>query len=54
MLRNDVENLVASETVPASLVGRRPTFRDALVGTAVVDAVNASLAQDGAWQSVAT
>jgi hypothetical protein len=31
------------------LEGRRPTFTDALISTAVVDAVKTSLRSDGAW-----
>lgn len=51
---DDAEALVEGTITPEGFEGRRPTFRDALPGTAVVEAVNASLARDGAWQPVDT
>jgi predicted dehydrogenase len=45
----DAADVCAKRVAPAALEGRRPTFRDALVSTAVVEAVHLSLARDGAW-----
>lgn len=45
----DAADVLAGRVVAAALEGRRPTFREALVSTAVVEAVHASLAAGGAW-----
>jgi predicted dehydrogenase len=45
----DAADVLAGRIAPAGLEGRRPTFAAALVSTAVVEAVHASLAHDGAW-----
>jgi D-galacturonate reductase len=45
----DVRDLHDGRTAPADLEPVRPTLRQALVSTAVVDAVNRSLAAAGAW-----
>ena len=45
----DAESVAAGTQDPADLEGRRPTFKAALVSTAVVEAVNRSLAAGGAW-----
>ena len=45
----DVRKLHDGECTPADLEPHRPTLRQALVSTAVVDAVNQSLRDDGAW-----
>ena len=44
----DAADVLARRVAPGALEGRRPTFRDALVSTAVVEAVHLSLAR-GAW-----
>ena len=48
----DVADVAAGRVAPAALDAVRPTFRQALVSTAVVEAANASLAKGGAWQDV--
>ncbi|HSC70238.1 MAG TPA: Gfo/Idh/MocA family oxidoreductase [Candidatus Methylomirabilis sp.] len=45
----DVRKLHDRECGPADLEPHRPTLRQALASTAVVDAVNQSLRTDGAW-----
>jgi D-galacturonate reductase len=45
----DAADVLAGRVSPQALEGRRPTFADALVSTAVVEAVHQSLARDGAW-----
>jgi predicted dehydrogenase len=45
----DAADVLAGRVAPAALEGRRPTFRDALVSTAVVEAVATSLGHHGAW-----
>jgi D-galacturonate reductase len=49
---NDVTDVGAGRVTPAALDALRPTFRQALVSTAVVEAANASLAAAGAWEDV--
>lgn len=46
----DVADLRSGARRPRDLEGLRPTFRSALASTAVVDAVNRSLARGGAWE----
>ena len=46
---DDVRRLHDKECAPGDLEPHRPTLRQALVSTAVVDAVNQSLCSDGAW-----
>lgn len=48
----DVADVAAGRVAPAALDALRPTFRQALVSTAVVEAVNASLVDAGAWRDV--
>jgi D-galacturonate reductase len=48
----DVADVAAGRVTPAALDAIRPTFRQALISTAVVEAANASLAGAGAWQDV--
>lgn len=48
----DVSAIVDGQCGPSSFEGRRPTFRDALVSTSVVDAVNRSLESAGEWVSI--
>lgn len=45
----DVRRLHDGECAPSDLEPHRPTLRQALVSTAVVDAVNQSLRTDGTW-----
>jgi hypothetical protein len=45
----DVRDLYDNRVTPADLEPVRPTLRQALASTAVVDAVNQSLAAGGAW-----
>jgi predicted dehydrogenase len=48
----DVQDLRDGRCTPGDLEAYRPTLRQALVSTAVVDGVNRSLAADGAWMPV--
>jgi predicted dehydrogenase len=48
----DVADVRAGRVAPADLESRRPSFRQALVSTAVVEAVNASLAADSSWRPI--
>ena len=48
----DAADIIAGRTTAAALDAARPTFRQALVSTAVVEAANASLADHGAWKDV--
>jgi predicted dehydrogenase len=48
----DVRNIKSGKISPNSLEKVRPTFRDALVSTAVVDAVNKSLLSDSSWREI--
>jgi predicted dehydrogenase len=48
----DVRNLHDGRCAPGDLEGHRPTLRQALASTAVVDGVNRSLAAEGAWASI--
>ena len=48
----DVQDLRDGRCTPGDLEAYRPTLRQALVSTAVVDGVNRSLAADGAWVPV--
>jgi predicted dehydrogenase len=48
----DARDLHDGLVVPADLEPVRPTLRQALASTAVVDAVNQSLARDGAWVAI--
>jgi hypothetical protein len=47
----DARDIAAGRTTPAALEGRRPTFRDTLVSTAVVEAARLALAHEGTWVS---
>lgn len=48
----DAAALKIGKLKPMDLEGRRPTFRDALVPTAVIEAANRSLAADSKWVNV--
>jgi len=48
----DVQNLHDGRCALGDLEAHRPTLRQALVSTAVVDGVNRSLAADGVWASI--
>lgn len=48
----DVRDIRAGRVRPADLIGRRPTFEDALPATAVTEAVDRSLSS-GRWEEVA-
>ncbi len=50
----DVRNLHDGRCAPGDLEANRPTLRQALVSTAVVEGVNRSLAAGGAWVSIAS
>lgn len=45
----DVRKIRDGELTPGDLEGQRPTFREALVPTLVLEAANESLGKDGAW-----
>ena len=47
----DCTNIASGCVTPLELAGARPTFADAMVSTAVVEAVNKSLASGGKWVS---
>jgi len=49
---DDVSSIEEGSATPEGLEGRRPTFRDAVVPTAVLEAVNASLRSGGKWVEV--
>lgn len=48
----DVQNIMAGKTSPDKLEESRPSFRQAVVSTAVVDAVNQSLENNFSWRNV--
>lgn len=48
----DVADLQAGRVTPAVLERQRPSFSEGLVSTAVIEAVNSSLARSGEWQKV--
>lgn len=48
----DVADVIEGNVQPKDLVGQRPTFHDSLPSTAVIEAVNISLAQDSEWVSI--
>lgn len=48
----DVAAMTRGDITPASLEGERPTFRDALLSTAVIEAANTSLAKCGEWIAI--
>ena len=49
---DDVENLLSGKVNASELEKTRPTFRQALISTAVVEAANSSLIEDSSWQTV--
>jgi len=49
---NDVAQVKDGQVMPSALDHVRPSFRQSLVATSVVEAVNASLAAGGAWKSI--
>jgi predicted dehydrogenase len=48
----DVQSIVRNEACPGDFAATRPTFRQALVSTAVVEAVNRSLESRGEWRAI--
>jgi predicted dehydrogenase len=48
----DVANLAAGRTTRAALEATRPTLRQSAVSTAVIDAVNKSLANSSQWENI--
>ena len=48
----DVRSIKTKALKPADLEGKRPTFRDALAPTAILEAANRSLAEDGVWVDI--
>jgi predicted dehydrogenase len=48
----DVRSLFDGEVAPQDLEPHRPTLRQALVSTAVVDAVNRSVRAEGGWMTI--
>jgi D-galacturonate reductase len=48
----DVSDVLQGRSRPGDYEGRRPTFRDGLVSTAVIEAVNQSLVQESRWVAV--
>jgi len=49
---NDVQNIMHGNIKPDDLEGKRPTFSDSLVSTAVVEAVNEGLKKQGRWVEI--
>lgn len=49
---NDVQNIMHGNIKPDELEGKRPTFSDSLVSTAVVEAVNEGLKKQGRWVEI--
>lgn len=48
----DVAHVSCGKLVPSALEGLRPTFRDALVSTAIIETVNKSLLKHGSWEDI--
>ena len=48
----DVTDVITGMVRREELIGKRPTFQDSLPSTAVIEAVNHSLAQAGAWVDI--
>ena len=48
----DVSIIETGYLKPDDLEGKRPTFKDAAVSTAVIEAVNKSLEENGQWINV--
>ena len=48
----DVRDVISRRVDPAALDETRPTLKQALVSTAVVEAVNRSLLRNGEWEAV--
>lgn len=48
----DVVSIEDGELLVDDLIGNRPTFKDCLVSTAVIEAVNRSLANEGNWVGI--
>jgi predicted dehydrogenase len=49
---NDIQNIMHGNIKPGDLEGKRPTFTDSLVSTAVVEAVNNGLKKQGVWLEI--
>ena len=45
----DVEDLILEKVKPQNLKGNRPTFKESLFSTAVIEAANQSLNDEGNW-----
>ncbi len=50
----DVQNIMSGNISPEALGKHRPSFREALISTAVIEAVNRSLKNNGSWMDVKT
>ena len=48
----DVQDIINGRVQRADLQEKRPSFQQSLVSTAVIEAINLSLTQNGAWVSV--
>lgn len=48
----DVDNIINSGKTPSSLEGKRPTFMEAMISTAVIETASISLADNGTWKLV--
>jgi predicted dehydrogenase len=48
----DVRSIKTKALKPVDLEGKRPTFRDALVPTAILEAANRSLGANGKWMDI--
>jgi len=48
----DVQNITHGNIKPGDLEGKRPTFTDSLVSTAMVEAVNTGLKKQGVWLEI--
>ena len=48
----DVKSIEDGKLNPDDLEGKRPTFKDSLVPTAVLEAINRSLVNNGAWVDI--
>lgn len=49
---DDVADIRAGKQTPAGLEGKRPTFRDALVSSAIIESVSRSLEDGGEWKEI--
>ena len=49
---NDVYSIYKGQKEPIDFEGFRPTFKEAVISTAVIEAAGTSLAKNGAWEPV--